>query len=236
VQGLATASLSNSQGTANSGQLLAAMAGAPASGYAFYASAPAPAWTATAGTASVTSPGASPKSISAYMGRRHLLAELPLLGGTALPSTDATYKSDVAFAGFLMLALCDIALVLLFAVPYSGAGDVAGVVGGGVSAALPGPGPGAPCIPRPTPRPATAPSGAGQCPPGPIPPRGWCCQNCGSGDLCPAPPSARMHALDPLRHSSEMHSYASGKLAFMMAASAAKAGGGRAVNMEASAI
>lgn len=238
MQGLATASQSNSQGSATNAQLIAAMANAPSSGYAFYSTAPAPAVPAPAGLATAPSVGPSPRSISAYLGggHRRLLAELyPLVQDRAVAAVppDAPYRSDVMFAGFLILAACDTVLVMLFAIAHPG-GSLATMPGstGTAIPAVTNPALG----PRPTPRPLpTGMGGPATGPHGPPPPRGWCCQNCGSGDLVPAPPSARVHALDPMRHSSDMHSYASGKLAFMMAASAAKGGSGRAVNMEVSA-
>lgn len=212
------------------------MANAPSSGYAFYSTAPAPAVPAPAGLATAPTVGPSPRSITAYLGggHRRLLAELyPLVQdrGAAPTSPDAPYRSDVIFAGFLILAACDTVLVMLFAVAPPG-GSLA-TMPGSTAAAIPAaanPALGARPTPRPLPTGAPAPGSHG-----PPPPRGWCCQNCGSGDLVPAPPSARMHALDPMRHSTDVHSYASGKLAFMMAASAAKGGSGRAVNMEVSA-
>eukprot|EP00884_Botryococcus_braunii_P008140 jgi/Botrbrau1/17327/Bobra.0015s0073.1 len=76
-QGLASASLTNSQGSANNGQLIAAMAGAPTSVYtAFYASAPAPAVAVSVGTAYAPGEWLPPKGIAAYLGRRRLLADL----------------------------------------------------------------------------------------------------------------------------------------------------------------
>lgn len=215
---------------------MAAMSGAPTAGFSFYATTPAP----STQILGVQAP--APRT-----GRRHLLSTFPRSVGALLPSPDAPPPtSNVLFAGYVMLAIGDTLLLILYAVAHPEAGQNAGVAVAGPAEEVTLKESAGIASGRPTPRQGLGVGGVGGgggAPPTGAPPRTWCCQQCGSGDLGPAPASGRSAMHLPERHASEAHSYASGKLAFMMAAvaassakAAAPGGGSKTVNLDVSAV
>jgi hypothetical protein len=215
---------------------MAAMSGTPIAGLSFYTMAPAP---------STPLLGVQAQAPAPRPGRRHLLTTFPRDVRALLPSPDAPPPtSAVVFAGFVMLAICDTLLLILYAVAHPDAEQGGPSTRPGDRVSLGGgPGAGGTASGRPTPRAGVGVgAGGGGAPPTGAPPRTWCCQQCGSGDLGPAPATGRSAMHLPERHASDAHSYASGKLAFMMAAMSASSakgapgGGSKAVNLEVSAV